>query len=413
MITKDKTVGWAEVIDNVKHYPLHSGQKKVLLSNTRFTLASAGTGGGKTVIGPLWLIKQIERVMSERPKGPKGLYMVLAPTYKVLMRATIPCLLETLKGTGLEGKWNASNNLYTLPDEAKIWCQGADNPGGLEGGQFDAIWGDEAGQFKNSVWIAIQGRTGQKQAPILFTTTPYIRNWLYTDVYKKFMAGDKNYFVVTWSSTLNPSYPVEEYERAKGSMGIERAQMRYDGLWLQPEGLVYKDFEKTIVDEPLENIFEFEGRYVGGIDFGWNDPFCALCGKLDRNDVLWIWYERYKSECSIDIHADSLPKIKNNPIRWYCDPSEPSQIYRLRKGGHKVRKAIRSILTGIDAVNGRIRSGRLKVNSNCRCLITESELYSFPEKDEEIVGDKPVDKNNHAMDALRYLIMGIDAKLPA
>jgi len=46
-------------------------------------------------------------------------------------------------------------------------------------------------------------------------------------------------------------------------------------------------------------------------------------------------------------------------------------------------------------------------------VCAEAEQYHYPDKDEEIIGDIPVDKDNHAMDALRYMIVEIDHKKAA
>lgn len=402
---------WGEIIDGQKHYPCHQGQLDVLASKARFTAAIAGTGGGKTVCGPLWLAEQIKRVVESKRKF---LGMVVAPTYKVLSRATLPTLIETFNGTALQGTFKETKNLYVLPNNwGLIWCQGADNPGGLEGGQFDAVWLDEGGQVKLSVWIALQGRTGAKQAPIFITTTPYGLNWLYTEVYKRFKENDKNYYVRQWASKVNPAYPEEEYNRAKGSMTAEKAAMRYDGEFMKLEGLVYPSFSECAVYADPEDIIDLGGKFVGGIDFGWNDPFAALCGNVDRNDVLWIWYERYKSETMIEDHADALPKLENHSIRWFSEHT-PEFIKKLKKGGHRVRKANKAITVGIEAVNARILTGRLKILKNrCPACFAEADTYIYPEDDEVIVGDKPVDKDNHCMDALRYLICGLDVKKPA
>ena len=101
---------------------------------------------------------------------------------------------------------------------------------------------DEAGQMKLSAWIALQGRTGLFQAPILITTTPYSNNWLYHEVYKRYLDGNSDYFVRQWSSKDNPSYSEDEYARAKSSMTPERGAARYDGQFTGLSGLVYPDF---------------------------------------------------------------------------------------------------------------------------------------------------------------------------
>lgn len=410
-----QSVEWGQIIDGKRYYPLHAEQKRILASDTRFTAAIAGTGGGKTVIGPIWVLKQLDNIFARKAPGYQINGMVVAPTYKVLSRATVPCLIDTLKGTKYEGVYKETKNVYVLPRNlGKIWCQGADNPGGLEGGQFDFIWGDEAGQFKLSVWVAIQGRTGAKQAPILLTTTPYGKNWLFHEFFKKYQEGDKNYYVRQWASKLNPAYPEEEYLRAKGSMSKEKGAMRYDGVFMQMEGLVYPELYSCVVEASVDEILEKKGKCFGGIDFGWNDPFVGLAGLLDEEDVLWVFYERYKSETPIEKHAEALPKFTNRTIRWYAD-RQPEYIKKLKKGGHKVLPAYKAIEIGIDAVNARILTGRLKILKNrCPALLAEGEMYAYPEEDEQTIGNLP-DKNqcDHAMDSLRYMVTGIDIRKAA
>lgn len=405
---------WGDIVPGnppIKYYPVHDAQKKVIESNSRFTAAIAGTGGGKTAIGPLWLAKQIQRQQAENPNKP-GIYMVVAPTYKVLSRATVPTLIEAFKGTALEGEYREGKSLYILPRKmGLIWCQGADSPGGLEGGQFDAIWGDEAGQFKKMVWTALQGRTGQKRAPILLTTTPYGKNWLFSDFFKYWEQGDPDYLVVQWSSIKNPAYPEEEYLRAKRTLTPQKAAMRYDGVFGRQEGLVCPNFADCIVDNIDVNAIIRGGlKFYGGIDYGWNDPFAALCGCLDSDDVLWIWYERYMPETTIEEHANALPKFITKFIRWYSDRN-PEHQKKLKRAGHKVVNANKAIVPGIEAINARIYTNKLRViKEACPALIAEMENWRYPEEDEVSVGDVPEPGDDHACDALRYLIMGVDGR---
>lgn len=399
---------------NPKYFPVHRFQDKVLKSKCRFTGAVAGTGGGKTVTGPLWCLDKIQHAIE---KYGKCLGMIIAPTYKVLSRATMPCFVETLKGTSLEGEYLESKSYYRLPNDwGRIWAQGADNPGGLEGGQFDFVWGDEGGQFKKKTFDAIVGRTGAKMSPLLITTTPYGLGALYTEWVKPFMSGDKDYLIVQWASNVNPGYPDEEYERAKRTMTPEKFAERYDGKFMQLEGLVYPDFSRCIIymdQKEIDDLLAIPGgKHVGGLDYGWNDPFCALCGYLTPvDDILYIWFERYRSQRTIEQHADNLPKISS--MIWYSDHN-PEAIRKLQRGGFTVRKARKDILAGVLAVNRRIYTGKLKIIANrCPATIGEATTYIYPEKDEEIVGDVPIDRDNHAMDPLRYMIMGLDWKKAA
>ena len=389
-----------------KEYRLHRGQTDVMESKARFVAAVAGTGGGKTVIGPLWIADQIKRVVRKRghrlSDAPvRG--MVIAPTYPVMARATSPTLVSTFAGTDLEGRFVPSQNRYYLPDGMGVlWLLSADSPGSLEGGQFDFAWIDEGGQISLDAWIAIQGRLGVEKGRCLITTTPYGQNWLYHRFFLFAQRGDRTYYVRQWPSVSNPAYPQDEYERAKRSMSAQRAAMRYDGLFVKLSGLVYPDFESCIKQFDPKMV---EGFSHGGIDFGWNDPFAAEAGTIHRNGKFYVWYERYRRFVNIGDHAPALPR----GVLWHADASRPDSINELVKGDHTVRKnEVPDILLGVDAVNARIYSDTLVVHPSCRALRAEAKEYQYPEKDDESVGEKPVGGFDHALDALRYMIVNMD-----
>ena len=52
---------WGRIINGEKFFPVHAAQAEVVQSKARFIAAIAGTGGGKTAVGPLWLMQQIAR----------------------------------------------------------------------------------------------------------------------------------------------------------------------------------------------------------------------------------------------------------------------------------------------------------------------------------------------------------------
>ena len=56
-----------------------------------------------------------------------------------------------------------------------------------------------------------------------------------------------------------------------------------------------------------------------------------------------------------------------------------------------VKRGVTSIESGIELVNSRIRTGRLKlVKGAVKCLVEECSSYRYPSKDEETMGDKPI-----------------------
>lgn len=115
------------------------------------------------------------------------------------------------------------------------------------------------------------------------------------------------------------------------------------------------------------------------------------------------------------VHSEALPK----DVEWWADPSGAESIAALRQAGHSVRPCVHMPrrgaggekqspkLAGIDQVNERFRTGRLWIvrTPDTMPLIRELGMYHY---DETKQVEEPVDEDNHACDALRYLVVGID-----
>jgi len=288
-------------------------QEKALLSKRRFIGLIGGTGGGKTFFGPIWLSCEIA-------EAPEDQFMVVAPTYKLMTRATLPALQECFRGTCLQGELNISSGLYKLPHGGRIWLGTADRPESLEAGQYRAAWLDEAGQMKYMAWVAIQARLGLKRGRCLLTTTPYGMNWLYKNFYQLWRKGHRDYDVVSFESTDNPLYPKEEVERAKAELSPELFDMRYRGLFRKMEGLVYPDFHDDHICEPFEIPDSWDRR--GGCDFGYINPHVNLKGALDpREDVLYVYEEYYGSRKELKEIAETMYDVP-----WLGDPEGRREI---------------------------------------------------------------------------------------
>ena len=76
--------------------------------------------------------------------------------------------------------------------------------------------------------------------------------------------------------------------------------------------MVYPGFEKCIVEALPDNIvLGAESHYnVGGIDYGFNNPFCAVWGFADGDDVLWVDQRSIQvGSYTSPIHSEAIPKV--------------------------------------------------------------------------------------------------------
>lgn len=194
---------------------------------------------------------------------------------------------------------------------------------------------------------------------------------------------------------------------------VEKARL-LDGDWdIVNEGLVYPGLFGCIVeDEDWPDDATTAGwRQVGGIDWGFRDPLSAVLAWEDPDGTLWIHWEYYESRKTLAEFSKVLHDATARSPRYHADPAGATQIAEVRLGGHDVIPCVhlgtKPIKSGVAIVTERINAGSLKIHASLFNLIAEAGKYCYPERGR---GDTeaPVDRDNHLMDALRYMVVGND-----
>jgi hypothetical protein len=218
----------------------------------------------------------------------------------------------------------------------------------------------------------------------------------------------------------NPHLDRAEYLQSLGELApVERARLLNGDWTIQNEGLVFPGLFGCVIDPcPVR-----PARVFGGVDFGWHNPACLLVGVVDQDDVLHVVAEEYGSHLTMEGPKDGDAAHNRNDLvaravalqarfgveLWFCDPAEPRSLEILRRHDLPARKAYNDILPGVQAVNARIRTGRVKVFRDCTNLISEGGVYRYPTPEEKrLANELPVDAHNHACSALRYLAFSYD-----
>lgn len=180
-----------------------------------------------------------------------------------------------------------------------------------------------------------------------------------------------------------------------------RARIVCDGEWGVAEGLVYTNFE--IKDFDWFEKYKATQLKVHGIDYGFtNDPTALISAVVDLpNKELWIYDEHYEKGMLTD---DIYNMIVNKDLKTAEIKSEGDMrmIAELKlKGIKKITPATKgphSIMPGIQYVQGF----KMYIHPSCISTIEELNTYTFDQDNEGNWLNKPIDANNHLMDALRY-----------
>lgn len=192
---------------------------------------------------------------------------------------------------------------------------------------------------------------------------------------------------------LKQSIPSHEYDA------------RVNGIPALGSGAIYPLKAEEITFEPMRDIPPFWKR-VYGLDVGWKKT-AAVWGAWDEaNDIVYIYTEHYQGQQVPSVHAEAI-KARGAWIPGVVDPASAGAsvsdgqnvLGMYRALGLKLMPADNSVEAGIYAVYQRLATGRLKISTACRNLLAEYNMYRRDEN------GKIVKDYDHALDALRYLVM--------
>jgi hypothetical protein len=272
---------------------------------------------------------------------------------------------------------------------------------------------DEAARVPDDLYRAVRPMLATSQGRLICLSTPHGKRGFFYDCWAN---GGPDWHRVEVPGTKVTRISAETLEREKRNLGESWFRQEFCCSFEALEGLVYPDFARCVVPSLPAHLLPSHGvapqglQRHGGIDFGFRNPFAAVWGTLDRDGVLWLTGEHYSRERQLDIHANHLPR----DVTWYADPSSPKDISDLISGGFTVRAGDHEIRPGIAAVRGRMENGTLKVlEGACPNLLAEASMYRYKTEVGTVQSENPFPEYNHALDALRYLISRIDARLMA
>ncbi len=367
-------------------------------STSRFLGVVSGVQGGKTTIGAIWLLREIQEA---RSAGKIGDWLIAAPTNDIIQQSTLPKFKTFFPSDW--GTWKEARRCFELAWGGYIYVRSTDNPDHLEGMTLLGAWLDEAGQMKERVWINVQARLSINLGRCIMTTTPYNMGWFLREIVKKHGQGT-GVELISWGSADNPAFSSIELDRAKLSLSDAEFKRRYLGQFVRLEGLVYPDFEP---DEAIVEPFEIPPQWnrFGGMDFGFNMPTVVVCITEDpTNHIFYLYKEYHRKENLLKSTADF---IQNEDMKYIlADPQGAQQIAELNRFYRcgNVKAADNDVRVGIERIGSLLKQGRLKFfKGRCPNTLEEIEEYHWKTNDDNSsIKDAPEKKNDHCMDALRY-----------
>jgi len=397
-------------------FGFYGKQEEFRQSPARFKNFLAGTRSGKTYAAARVFYESVCRDIQEH--GDSFLhYWVLSPDFplgKVAMRELFEVIPQAHRK-----KWLQTTKELWLYPNTLIEFKSGENPERLVGVKLRGAWIDEVARCKRAVWVYVRQRLTDYMGWCLFSTTPLGRNWYYEEIHRRGdpldPLYDPNYFNVHCKTVDNPHIPREEVEHARKQLPPKYFKRDYEASLDAFQGQIYDDFDRTthLVHEgsPLPAF----KRVEAGLDFGFTNPACLIVGGITGDDDIYIVDEVYRSGM---LPEELIAVVRQKSLEWniscvHADPEDPSYIQQLSLAGIPVVSAQNNVLAGIREVAGRlfVNPGTVRpkmfVSERCRNLLGEISTYCWQENRDGTTIDRPAPRqNDHACDALRYLVVG-------
>jgi len=379
----------------------YRAQYQFLTAEERFTAFVGGIGSGKTFAGCCKALAQCQDA---------GLGLVVAPTYPMLRDATLRTFMDVCNGAVVDFH---KGEMRATVGNGEVLFRSADDPERLRGPNLSWGYIDEAALCHKMTWPIILGRLREagKAGPCWITTTPKGRNWVWSEFVEKQRGG---YAIFRASTQDNPYLAPEFVTDLEASYVGSFARQELSGEFVAFEGLIYEEFDREIHVKRAPDKFV---RVVAGVDWGYTNPAVILVLGLDGDGRAWIvdeYYQRRKLIGDVTEAAAQLQQKWNVQV-FQCDPSEPANIHAMGRAGLPVRGADNAVSEGIQKVKARLVDAgdgrrRLYIDPSCVNTIAEFESYCWKQQRDGELKDEPDKTNDHAMDALRYVLMAVDKR---
>ena len=375
----------------------------------RYEIYYGGAGSGKS--------KFVSQKLVYKAMQSLRKILVLRKVNRTTKNSTFQILQDTLSEWKLLPycKVNKTDFSIMLPNGSQFICIGLDDQEKLKStvGLTDA-WLEEATEFTqndfNQVDLRIRERVDASQ--IILSFNPVSKaNWCFLQFFKEdptldaFRAGCN----IVHTNYLDNKFLPDEY--IKSLLLLETTNPVFYKIYALGEfgsldKLVYNNWQSIEFDYT-----QIKGKRCLGLDFGYtNDPTALTCSIVDdENKRLYVYQTWGGTGYLNDQIAKKLIELGYGRSTIIADSAEAKSIDEIKLAGVRrilpATKGPGSILQGIQ----RVQQYEIIVHPSCTELIEELQNYSWTkDKATNEYINKPVDKFNHYLDALRYSLQCID-----
>lgn len=369
----------------------------------RINLFEGCVRSGKTFCANVLFLEQCYTI-------PYDKFLLTGKTKDTLKRNVTEDIIKTIGQDNCEYNAHMGELSFKVSGETrKIYCVGALDErsiGRIQGGTFGSWYADERVTHPENFSEMARTRLSIPESRMYWTCNPESP---YHPVYKEYIEkkNRSDLYHLHFELEDNPSLTTVYKDELRNTFtGIFYRRMIL-GEWVLAEGIIYDMFSIHHIVPSTPRI----KQYFVSVDYGTASVTVFLLFGVGEDDKIYVlkeWYhdaEASRYQMTDPELLQALNKFTKDTEIWriYPDPSASSFILTLKDAGYQVIEADNSVIEGIRQVSSGFHNNSLLVHESCKTLISEiSNSYVWDNRARCRGEDKPLKKNDHRSDTLRY-----------
>ena len=317
-----------------------------------------------------------------------------------IVRKTLPALKRSVlrdfniiaKSLGVYymGEFNKTELVFNYNGHT-IEFFSADDAQKIRGSTRDVLWCEECNELNIEDFRQLSMRTKRE---ILMSFNPSDPVHFIYDLCER---DDADLFIST--------YRDNKFIAPEVKKELERLKKRDPDFWR-----VYGEGQRAVFSQRQifrdwnyidESEMPDELDWFMGCDFGYTNDPTAICLIAKKNDKVFVKEVLYKTGMTNRDIANHLKSLGLENLLIFCDSAEPKSIEELRQMGILAKGAIKGA-GSVSAGLSLMKEFDFYISNKATNVKSEQMKYVWDELKDGTIINKAVDRDNHAMDCLRY-----------
>lgn len=340
----------------------------------------------------------------------------IAPNYRQAKTVAWEMLKETIPDQMISAV-NEAELSIRLMTGGMIELKGADSQDSLRGAKLKFAVLDEYATMRPTVWDEVirPALIDSRDSRAMFIGTPSGFNH-FKVLFDKGNSGDSEYKSFRFSTIDNPYIPKDEVEDIRKKTNAVIFRQEYEASFEQMSGSIYPMFRRDTHVVKAQDL-DPEWDRVVAMDWGSRNATAILFAAIDPQGVIYIYDCLYGSGRTVSQWAEIVKYRADyeSISSWVIDPSALAQAREFGQYGiyfHSynpdTNRRINDVTIGINLVSQYFLENKIRVFAHCESLIREIEQYQWEPSTSKLGAEsraKPLKKDDHSVDSLRYLVM--------